>query len=61
MTDCHGPPSGVSWSCVPGQEPGQELVQTPAMLNYEIDQGSELATPSPALLSSGTVHCPIVV
>ena len=54
VTGCRGPLSEVSWSLVPGQEPDQELVPTPAILNYEIYWGSELARTLPALLSSGT-------
>lgn len=50
MSDCHGPPTGVL-SRAPGQESGQELVQTPEVLNY---RGSELAT-------TLTVHCPTPV
>ena len=34
--------SGVSLSRAPGQESGQELVQTPAALNYEFYGNSEL-------------------
>lgn len=44
MTGCHGSLSGMLWPCAPGQEPGQELVQTPAVLNYKIYRDSELAT-----------------
>lgn len=61
MTDCHGPPSGVLWSRAPGQKSGRELVQTPAVLNYESYQGSELATALLVLLSGGTVHYPTPV
>ena len=58
VTGCHSLLSGVSSSCASGQEPGQELVWTPAILNYEICQGSELATTLSVLLSAGMVHCP---
>ena len=42
MTDYHGPPSGVSWSCVSGEELGPELVKTSHILNCEFYQASEL-------------------
>ena len=48
----------VSVSYAPGQKPGRELVPTPAILNYEIYWGSELATTLPVFLSGGMVHCP---
>jgi hypothetical protein len=60
-THYHGPPSGVLWSRAPGQKSGRELVQTPAVLNYESYQGSELATALLVLLSGGTVHYPTPV
>ena len=56
-TSCHGLLSRVSWSHASGQEPGWEVVGIPAVLNYEIYQGSELATTLPVLLSCVTVHC----
>ena len=59
MTSYHGPLSEVSWSHAPGQvESGRELILMPSILNYEIYQGSELATTFPVLLSAGTVHLP---
>ena len=34
MTDCHSPPSGMSWLHVPGKvDPGWELVLTLTVLN----------------------------
>lgn len=54
----HGPFSGMLWSCAPGQQSCWELVETPAVLNYEIYWGSELATTLPVFLSGGMVHCP---
>ena len=57
MTSCHVPFSGVLWSRAWGQEPGQELIWTPAILNYEIYCSSELPTTLPVLLSGGTIHC----
>lgn len=56
MTSCHGPFGGVLWSHVLGQEPSQELVQTPAILKHEIYQDSELAITLP-VPCGGTVHC----
>jgi hypothetical protein len=50
---CHISLSELLWSRAPGQEP--------AVLNYEIYQGSELASALPVLLSSGTVHCPTIL
>ena len=44
VTDCRGPLNGILWSHAPGQVLGQELVPTPTILNYEIYQGSKLAT-----------------
>ena len=41
--------------------PGQELVWTPAILNYEIYWGSELSTTLPVLLYGSTVHCPTYI
>jgi hypothetical protein len=39
MTDCHGPPGGVSWLCVPDQVVWQGAGPTPAVLSSEIAQG----------------------
>jgi hypothetical protein len=44
------------YSCAPGQESGQELDQTPVVLNYKFYWGSELCLP--ILLFGGMVHRP---
>lgn len=50
--------SGILWSRDTGQEHDQQLNPTPTVLNYDINQGSELATTLPLLLSDRTVQCP---
>lgn len=35
MTSSLGPFSRVSWSRTPGQDSGQEQIQTPSVLNYD--------------------------
>ena len=55
MTSCLGPLSGVLWSHAPGQEPGQELILTLTILNYEFYRVFKICLTLPALLSGVTV------